>query len=52
MPIFGKLLAEILAPAIKSRPKAMAFVVMKPYQLPQEPLNLNILHVGLMSDDE
>jgi hypothetical protein len=38
MPIFGHQLAESLALLMsKSGPKVMAFVVMKPYQLPPDP---------------
>ena len=38
MPIFEQLLAEsLLALISKSGPKVMAFVVMKPYQLPPDP---------------
>jgi hypothetical protein len=37
MPIFARWLAESLALASKSGPKAMPFVVMKPYQVPPDP---------------
>jgi hypothetical protein len=37
VPIFGRQLAESLSLIIKSGPKVMAFVVMKPHQLPPDP---------------
>jgi hypothetical protein len=37
MPIFGQLRAKGLSLISKSGPKVMAFVVMKPYQLPPDP---------------
>jgi hypothetical protein len=37
IPVFGQRLAENLALTNKSGPKAMAFLVNKPYQLPPDP---------------